>query len=113
MRILHILNVAHAGVIAPPSGESLKGAFGGPDALVNQVCNAATWVFAAAIIFSIIFALLAAFEYMRSAGDPGAIKKANNRLVFLAIGVAVALVAFLFPGLIAGIVQAGSLGKVC
>lgn len=113
MKLSRLLPVAYAGIIAPPKGSTLQGAFGSPNALVAQACNAATWIFAAAIIASILFALLAAFEYMRSAGDPAMVKKASNRLLYAGIGVAVALIAFMFPGLISTLIQTGTLGKVC
>ncbi len=98
-----------AGIINIPRPDTLSDA----DALATQFCNAATWVFAAAIIFSIVFTLVAAFEYMTSAGDPGKVKQATNRLIFVAVGVAVALIAFLFPQWIATLIKAGSLGNYC
>lgn len=108
-----LVPVVFAGIVSPPKGDSLKNAFGSPALLVAQACNAATWIFAAAIIASVIFALLAAFDYMRSAGDPAMVKKASNRLLYAGIGVAVALAAFLFPGMISTLIQAGTLGKAC
>lgn len=108
LHFLHV-NVAQAvGVVTAPKPKG----FANPNALVEQTCNAVTWIFAAAIIFSIIFVLLAAFDYMRSSGDPARIKTANQRLIFVAIGVAVALIAFLFPGIIAQLLQAGPI-KAC
>lgn len=86
---------------------------GSPDGLIEQVCNGVTWVFAAAIIVSIIEVLLAAYGYMTSSGDPGKVTTANKRLLYAAVGVAVALMAYLFPGMIATILKVSSLGKVC
>lgn len=80
--------------------------------LVNTACTAANWLFAAAIFLSIVFALLASLDYITSAGDPAKVKKATNRLIYAAIGVAVALVAFFIPGVVAGLLSS-SVGTVC
>lgn len=106
---LHVQAVHAAGVVQIP--RNVDG-FEDPNALVTQGCAAAQWVFAGAILFSVLFALIAAFEYMRSSGDPAKVKTATNRLIFVAIGVAVALIAFLFPTIIASLLQAGTV-KAC
>ena len=87
--------------------------FNSPNDIVLQACNAATWIFAAAIILSIVFVLLAAITYMRSSGDPGKVHDATQQLIYAAVGVAVALIAFAFPQLIATMLNVVSLGKVC
>lgn len=106
---LHFIRVAQAGVIAAPKPPG----YDTPDDLVGQACNAASWLFGGAIILSIVFVLIAAITYMRSSGDPAKVKEATNMLMYAAIGVAVALVAFLFPGIIAEAMNVTGLGKVC
>lgn len=113
-KLFHQVHPALAGVVAPPT------ALGGVtpnenvgDNIVTQLCRVADWIFMGAIIIAIIFALLAAIEYMRSAGDPAKVKTATNRLVWAAIGVAVALIAFLFPGMIASILSAQGFKNAC
>lgn len=59
-----------------------------------------SWIFTAAIVFSIIMLLVAAFWYMTSAGDPAKVSKANKTLVYVAIGVAVAILARTLPILV-------------
>lgn len=106
--MLSLIPFVHAIVVTAPRPKG----FENPGALVTGACAVAMWIFAAAIIFSIVMVLLAAFGYMRSSGEPAKLQEANQRLIFVAIGVAVALIAFLFPGMIATLLKAGSV-KVC
>lgn len=96
--------VAHAQLPLPGAVESNKP---GEYALAF-VCNILfTWVFTAAIVFSIILALVAAYRYMSSAGDPAKVKTANNTLIFLAIGVAVAIFARSAPVIVGSFISEG------
>lgn len=110
---MHFLSIplAHAmgvvGSLPHPDG------FSTPNALVGQACTVAQWIFAAAIIFSIIYVLLAAFTYMSSSGDPGKVKTATSRLLYVAIGLAVAFVAFFFPNMIAKVFDINDYAHVC
>jgi cell division protein FtsW (lipid II flippase) len=99
---------AQAQIVTPKVITELKGAAN----MVKYACAAAEWVFAAAIILSIVMVLLAGIKYMQSSGDPGKVKEATGRLVWAAVGVAVALIAFTFPTLISTLLRA-DLGKVC
>jgi phosphoglycerol transferase MdoB-like AlkP superfamily enzyme len=82
-------------------------------ALLNKIiCPGAQWLFFIAILLSIVFALLAAFQYMTSSGDPAKVKSATQSLIFTAVGVAVALIAFLFPSIVAGIIGT-TVGSPC
>lgn len=82
--------------IKPPSKIGIGTGTGGARAM-NLACLGLRWIFTAAIVFSIIMALLAAIEYMRSAGDPAKVKASTNRLIFTAIGIAVAILARSLP----------------
>ena len=55
------------------------------------------WIFTILIILAVIMFLLAAFNYLTSAGNDEKIKKAHKMLVWAAVGLAV---AFLAKGLI-------------
>ncbi len=87
--------------IKPPKEISLFSS--GP---ADFVCLGLKWLFTAAIIFSIVLALVAAYEYMTSAGDPGKVKQATNRLIFVAIGIAVAILARSMPVLVGSLLGA-------
>ncbi len=71
--------------------------------LVGIVCLGLQWLFTGAIIFSVALTLLAAYDYLRSSGDPAKVKSATNRLIFVAIGVAVAILARSLPVLVGSI----------
>lgn len=110
MYIFSIINIAYAqGRIVSPNKINGLSSEGG---IIKYACGAAEWVFAAAMILSIVFVLLAGIQYMRSGGDPGKVKEATSKLVYAAIGVAVALVAFTFPSLIGTLIST-NVGKVC
>lgn len=87
--------------IKPPSSVGI--ASGG---IMPIVCSGLRWIFTAAILLSIVMVLVAAFEYLRAGGDPGKVKTANNRLIFVAIGIAVAILARTLPVLVGSIVGA-------
>ncbi len=74
--------------------------------ILGIACLGLRWLFTFAIIFSIVLVLLAAIEYMRSSGDPGKVKDATNKIVFAAIGVAVAIAARTLPILVGSLLQA-------
>lgn len=84
---------------------------------IGVACLGLKWLFTAAILFSIILALVAAFDYMRGGGSPDKIKAATNRLVFVAIGVAVAILARTMPVLIGTLIGApggtGNTSSIC
>lgn len=91
--------------IKPPKSVGI--ASEGPTGIV---CLGLKWLFTAAIIFSIVLAFMAAFDYMRSSGDPAKLKSATNRLVFVAIGIAVAIAARSLPVLVGSLIGAGESG---
>lgn len=110
---MHVLSLIH---VALAQGKVVTAprvtGFGSANAIVGQMCNAASWIFAAAIILSIVAALLAAIKYIGSSGDPAKVKEATHRLIFAAVGVAVALVAFFLPGIVASLLST-SVGDAC
>ncbi len=55
------------------------------------------WLFTIAILISIVFVLIAAYRYMTSEGDPGKLQTANKTLIYVAIGIAVAILARSVP----------------
>jgi hypothetical protein len=80
------------------------------------MCSVAKWLFTAAIIFSIVLAIVTGIQYMTSGGNPEKTKSAHNKLLYLAIGVAVAILARTIPVLVATVLQAPGaegLGAVC
>ena len=92
--------------IKPPKNVPLLS--NGTNAALGVVCLGLKWLFTAAIVFSIVLALLAALDYMRGATDPAKVKSASNRLIFAAVGVAVAILARTLPVLVGTLIGVDS-----
>ncbi len=58
------------------------------------------WMFWILLVFAIIMALVAAYRYLTSSGDPEKVTQANKTLMYAAIAAAVAVIAFGLPRLI-------------
>jgi len=64
----------------------------GPQGVLDFIDTMANWFFAILITISVIYILLAAFEYMSSKGGEG-VEKAHKMLAYAAVGIAVAVLA--------------------
>jgi hypothetical protein len=84
--------------IKPPKALSTSAS-----SVTKLACTGLQWIFTGAIVFSIVLILLAAIEYMRSSGEPAKVTSATNKLIWVAVGVAVAILARTLPLLIGGI----------
>lgn len=107
--------LAQAQTIEPPRTIGLLGG-GGSGAFIGLMCLVAQWVFTIAIVLSIILAIMAGIQYMTAGGDSEKLKTAHRRLLYLAIGIAVAIIAQTLPVLVGSALQAGDpakLGGVC
>lgn len=104
MNLLSFLSVplAHAQLALPGVVDTVKA----PNTLLTFICiTVFNWVFTIAIFVAIGFVLYAAFNYLSSAGDPAKITKANQTLLFAAIGIAVAIFARTVPVVIGSFIQ--------
>lgn len=61
--------------------------------LLTLVDTATNWVFAIFVILSIIFVLLAAFQFVTGGGDAKKIEEARQKLIWAAVGIIIALLA--------------------
>jgi len=68
--------------------------------VLDYVCIIYGWLFYFLIGLVIIFIVLAAYRYLTSAGDPEKVKSATNTLLYAAIAVAVALLAWGIPRIV-------------
>lgn len=59
-------------------------------ALVDTVTN---WVFAIFVVLSIIFVLLAAFQFVTGGGDAKKVEEARQKLIWASVGIIIALLA--------------------
>lgn len=95
------IGVAHAQLDLPPVIATASG-----NTLLAFICvTVFRWVFTAAIVLSIALIMIAAFRYVTSAGEPAKIQKANQTLIFVAIGIAVAILARSLPILVGSLVS--------
>lgn len=76
----------------PPGKELPKGPTTGL-ALLNTITFIADWIFVLLLIAATIFIVLAAFQFVTAGGDPSAVGQARQKLLYAAVGVAVAAAA--------------------
>ncbi|MDE2018845.1 MAG: hypothetical protein KGJ13_00685 [Patescibacteria group bacterium] len=81
----------------PPTGAIPQGPFQTVGGLAGAVCDLIPWIFWGLIIASIVVALVAAYKYLTSAGDPDKVGDASKTLLYAAVGVVVALLAAGMP----------------
>lgn len=105
--------LTYAQLLTPPASVGLVGTGATLFANTGILCTGLKWVYTAAIILSILNGLLAGLAYMSSSGDAEKVKVAHRRLIYTAIGVAVAISARTLPVLVATIIRAqGGAGAV-
>ena len=86
---------------------------------VNQIlssvstCAIINWIFWFFIVFSIIMTLSVAFKYLTAAGDPEKVKAASVSLIYIVIGIAVALLAKGFPLIVSSFIGGGITSVGC
>ncbi|MFH1246695.1 MAG: hypothetical protein V1489_02900 [Candidatus Liptonbacteria bacterium] len=103
------LGIAYAEVNQSGGGEGLN---------LNQIkdilCTVGNWIFTFAMVFGIIFVLVAAFKYITSQGNAETISSATSTIFYAAIGIVIAIFAKGFPLIIASILKAtGSSVEAC
>jgi len=82
--------------------------------LTRFLCTLLLWVFWALIVLAVLFALIAAYRYVTSSGEPEKRSKANKTLLYAAIAVAVAIIAVGVPDLISSFLgNSQSFAGVC
>ncbi|MBI4138410.1 MAG: hypothetical protein HY482_02365 [Candidatus Wildermuthbacteria bacterium] len=62
-------------------------------ALLEKVGVIGNWVFAIFLAISLIYIILAAFEFVTGAGEPTKVSGARQKLIYAAVGIGVALLA--------------------
>jgi hypothetical protein len=64
------------------------------DAGVNQINNITTIVFSITGAISVLVITIAGFQYITSQGNPQAVGKAKNAIIYACVGVVVSILAF-------------------
>ena len=75
------------------------------DQLIAKIYKVMDVVFAILIIFSVMFILYAGFTYVTAAWDAEKATKANQMIIYAAVGVLVAIFAKAIPAVVANILQ--------
>lgn len=84
------------------------------EAVVEKFCEIGNWIFTFAIVTSVIVVVVAAYQYLTSAGSEEKVSIAHKSLTWAAVGAAVAIVAGGVPFIIAEFVGTSeSLSGIC
>lgn len=81
-----------------------EGPQSGGDVLVI-IKNITNWVFAFMMVLSVLFILVAAFEFITNGGEPAKINEARWKLIWAAVGIVIAVLANSFPSVIQQILK--------
>jgi len=93
---------------APPGGQGLPEE-GIPETgaeLLDTIALIGNWVFAIFLAMSVIYIILAAFQFVTGGGDPAQVSGARQKLIYAAIGIAIALLAAGFDDILRSILIA-------
>lgn len=71
--------------------------------LAPIICTVAYYLFWILIALSVIFVLVAAYQYLTSSGEPQKVSTATKTITFAAVGIVVALLARGFPLIIVSV----------
>ena len=58
--------------------------------LLNNLVN---WIFVVVLIGAVVFVVLAGWQFISGGGEPQAVSQARNKLLYAAVGIAVAVLA--------------------
>ena len=71
-----------------------------PQGFIDLIKGITKWIFSIVMAIAILFIILAAWYFLTAAGNPEAIAKARQMLIYAIVGIAVALLAAGLPALI-------------
>src|SRR3990167_517156 len=89
--VLAVLALPVMALEQPPSDKQLPPGPATGLALLNTVDLVTNWVFAIFTVLTIIFVLLAAFQFVTAGGDAVKVGEARQKLIWASVGVIVAL----------------------
>src|SRR3989338_847705 len=73
------------------------------DTLIARIGTITNWVFAVFVAISVIFIVLAAFQFVTAGGKPEEVSMARQKLIYAVIGIAIALLARALPAVLRNI----------
>ena len=83
--------------IAPPPPDTNIENIGDVYDLINTVFNMLFWLL---IVLASVFIIWAAFNYLTAGGDPEKVKAANQKVIYAAVAVVVAVLARAIPSIV-------------
>lgn len=72
--------------------------------LIERIEIIGSWVFAIFLAISVIYIILGAFQFVTGGGDPEQVSGARQKLIYAAIGIAIALLAAGFDDIIRSVI---------
>ena len=88
---------------APDNGLPQTGVPETGQELIDRIEFIGNWVFAIFLAISLIYIILGAFQFVTGAGDPEKISQARQKLIYAAVGIAIALLAGGFDNILRNI----------
>ncbi|MDP4007502.1 MAG: hypothetical protein Q8P55_02865 [bacterium] len=73
-------------------------------AILGRIQLIANWVFAFFLAISLIYIIMAAFQFVTAGAEPAKIDQARQKLLYAVIGIAIGLLVFGIPSIIRNIV---------
>lgn len=113
--------LAPTGVLAFPTPGNLKASdlpapitsATGSSGIEGFLCGALAWVFWGLILLSVVMAIISAYRYVTSGGEPEKVSKAGKTLLYTAIALVVALIAAGLPNIIGSFLGASGSFSAC
>ena len=87
--------------------DPMNSAYGdcGTCCLLNTVYNIVDWAFLAIMAIAVVMIIWGAIDYLTSAGDTDKLKTANQKILYAAIGIVIALLAKAVPSIVLSIMR--------
>ena len=76
--------------------------------LLDKVCLIVNVIFTILLVVVVVFIILAAFSYLTAGGDPEKVKAANQKLIYAAVALVVALIAKGVPAIVTSFFGVGT-----
>ena len=90
---------AQTGLQTAPQGPNTIGG------LLTIISNGINLLFTILIVISVIFIILAAFQFVTAGGDPNGVLMARQKLIWAAVGIIVATLARAIPTVVNNIIN--------
>jgi len=79
---------------------------------VDLLASTVKWVYLVFFVLTVLFILLAAYDYLTGAGEPEKIKTAHKKLVYAVVAIIVALMAVGFQAIVKNFLENPGTGSV-